>query len=185
MSTSRIPPLLAPFVAPPPPSSLILLTSILGASTNWLVLRFIYTALTTHPAPTSLPLDEGGDFVVVLASFLRDSTFWVDNARKLGVDLVKEGKVGRWRFLDFLTRERGVKAVKEEVETAVKEVGKGRRVLLVWDGVDFLSAVTEGGGVQEMVWGLQEVCRLPPRGRQLEANGDLACLFNHHNNIRG
>jgi elongator complex protein 6 len=42
---SRIPPLLEPYLAIPPEASLILLTSVLGASTNWLVLRYLYSAL--------------------------------------------------------------------------------------------------------------------------------------------
>jgi hypothetical protein len=71
MST-RIPPLLEQYLALPPEASLILLTSILGASTNWLVLRHLYSYLKTLP-----------DVGVVLVSFMRDGTFWRENASRL------------------------------------------------------------------------------------------------------
>jgi elongator complex protein 6 len=94
--TSRIPPLLDPYLVLPPEASLILLTSVLGASTNWLVLRYLYSALLPA-AGVGRELDrdggiESGDAsgkaegdrpAVVLVSFLRDLSFWREGARKL------------------------------------------------------------------------------------------------------
>src|SRR5437868_5230618 len=122
MSASRVPPLLTPYVGLPPPSSLVLLTSVLGASTNWLVLRFMHTALTSASPSTSPSSEQEGEFAILLVSFLRDLTFWAENSRKVGLDLVKEAKAGRWRFLDFLTRERGVNEVREDVEAAARDM---------------------------------------------------------------
>lgn len=79
--SSRIPPLLEPYLALPPETSLILLTSVLGASSNWLVLRFLHTALVSPDASSeSLGEDEA---TVVLVSFMRDFTFWKENAKRL------------------------------------------------------------------------------------------------------
>lgn len=78
---SKIPPLLEPYLALPPEASLVLLTSVLGASTNWLVLRFLHNALVTNSnSPEAQPEDETK---VVFVSFLRDFAFWKDNARRL------------------------------------------------------------------------------------------------------
>lgn len=58
----------------PPESSLTLLTSVLGASANWLLLRHLYSALRS---------EDSGDTGVVLVSFMRDGTFWREGAAKL------------------------------------------------------------------------------------------------------
>lgn len=82
--SSRIPPLLEPYLALPPEASLILLTSVLGAGSNWLVLRYLYSYLR-GPA-RNLATDgaaEDGDTGVVLVSFLRDRAFWRDIAARL------------------------------------------------------------------------------------------------------
>ncbi|KAH8907534.1 hypothetical protein BR93DRAFT_911433 [Coniochaeta sp. PMI_546] len=105
MST-RIPPLLEPYLALPPETSLIVLTSILGASTNWLVLRYLHTFLNpsakTDPAPS--PDDTvKEDVSVLLVSFLRDYPFWRDGAGRLGVDLEAAGRKGKFAFVDGLT----------------------------------------------------------------------------------
>jgi elongator complex protein 6 len=71
---SKIPPLLEPYLALPSEASLILLTSVLGASTNWLLLRFLHSAL-------AIPEDE--DTKVVFVSFMRDLAFWKDVAKRL------------------------------------------------------------------------------------------------------
>jgi elongator complex protein 6 len=79
--TSRIPPLLEPYLALPSEASLILITSVLGASSNWLVLRFLYSALLEQdPAPE---FSSGEDTKVLLVSFMRDLEFWKENARRL------------------------------------------------------------------------------------------------------
>jgi elongator complex protein 6 len=79
---SRIPPLLEPYLSLPPEASLILLTSVLGASSNWLVLRFLHRALVDQDgAPEEL--SPRGGRKVVLMSFMRDLSFWKENARRL------------------------------------------------------------------------------------------------------
>ncbi|RKU41983.1 hypothetical protein DL546_002009 [Coniochaeta pulveracea] len=99
MST-RIPTLLEPYLSLPPETSLILLTSILGASTNWLVSRYLHTLLTPSKSSPASPAD---DVSVVLLSFLRDYSFWRDAAGRLGTDLDSAGRKGRFAFVDGLT----------------------------------------------------------------------------------
>ncbi|KAI9819236.1 MAG: hypothetical protein M1827_007392 [Pycnora praestabilis] len=123
--TTRIPPLLEPYLQIPSSSSqqIILLTSVLGASTNWLVLRFLYDALGTHPSSTRPGRNrganegdggDGGDgermgregeemIGVVLVSFMRDFEFWREGGRKLGLDLSRLAQKGRFAFVDGLT----------------------------------------------------------------------------------
>lgn len=79
--SSRIPPLLEPYLALPPEASLILLTSVLGASSNWLVLRFLHSTLI-RPEPLSESPRED-DAKLVLVSFMRDFAFWKENGRRL------------------------------------------------------------------------------------------------------
>lgn len=93
MST-RIPHLLTPYL-PLPPASLTLLTSVLGATTNWLLLRYLAFHLAPRTADDDEPAnlrrrapadDEGleaGDTAVVLVSFMRDYAFWKDGAARL------------------------------------------------------------------------------------------------------
>jgi elongator complex protein 6 len=89
--SSRIPPLLEPYLSLPSEASLILLTSVLGASSNWLVLRFLHSALLTSDV---LPEDEPR---VLLVSFMRDAAFWKENARRLvSVLLCTKFVVSEW-----------------------------------------------------------------------------------------
>jgi hypothetical protein len=75
--------LLTPYLNPPQ-YSLTVLTSVIGATSNWLVLRYLYAAL----AP--LPKDAEGGIgsvpqrqKVVLVSFMRGWAFWRAEARRL------------------------------------------------------------------------------------------------------
>lgn len=87
-SSSRIPHLLESYLALPPEASLILLTSVLGASSNWLTLRHVYSYLRG-----SAERDEGArDTGVVLVSFMRDGAFWREGATKM---------VGFWHLFFF------------------------------------------------------------------------------------
>jgi len=79
--SSKIPPLLEPYLALPPEASLILLTSVLGASSNWLVLRFLHSALLSQDAEANLSPES--DTKVVLVSFMRDLAFWKENGKRL------------------------------------------------------------------------------------------------------
>lgn len=59
----------------------MLLTSVLGASSNWLVLRFLHSALIGSEVSSGIaPEDEPK---VLLVSFMRDLAFWRENARRL------------------------------------------------------------------------------------------------------
>lgn len=96
---SQIPPLLESYLALPPETSQLVLTGILGASTNWLVLRFLYSLLKKQPRqpnkkrPTTESPGGGGKdddddgtgavVVVVLVSFMRDYAFWKEGAGRL------------------------------------------------------------------------------------------------------
>ncbi|KAF2757288.1 hypothetical protein EJ05DRAFT_385043 [Pseudovirgaria hyperparasitica] len=107
MPPPRIPPLLHPYVSLAPPDSLTLLTSVLGASTNWLILRYILGAFDTKgkngDEAESSRLASNGDVKVVLVSFLRDWDFWRTEARRsVGLDLTKLGVEGRFAFVDGL-----------------------------------------------------------------------------------
>lgn len=46
MASARIPPLLEPYLRLPPEAALVVLTSVLGCSANWLVLRWAYGLLS-------------------------------------------------------------------------------------------------------------------------------------------
>ncbi|KAF3802156.1 hypothetical protein GCG54_00012402 [Colletotrichum gloeosporioides] len=170
---TRIPHLLEPYLALPPECAQILLTSVLGASTNWLVLRYLYSFLRrpTEDAPAD-------DTRVVLVSFMRDFAFWKEGAGRLGLDLETLGRSGKFVFVDGLSglfsdatppptkgrrTLRGAKIpdVQRELEAAVADVsGGGGKVVLVVDQPDFLLAATgeEVGGlvVKNMLLDLQE-----------------------------
>lgn len=82
-----LPPLLAPYVSSLPQSSLTVLSSVLGATGNWLVLRFLYAALSAPSnSETAFGLN-GSEGVknrkVVLVSFLRGWEFWRSEAKRL------------------------------------------------------------------------------------------------------
>lgn len=79
--SSRIPPLLEPYLALPPEASLVLLTSVLGASTNWLVLRFLHSAFVGSEASSDISSED--ESKVLLVSFMRDLAFWKENARRM------------------------------------------------------------------------------------------------------
>ena len=82
-----IPPLLSPNLSNLPYTSLTLLTWTLGATTNWLVLRFIYAALKSsgygiaYDIPSTPEKHHGQR--IVLVSWLRDGTWWKESGRKL------------------------------------------------------------------------------------------------------
>jgi hypothetical protein len=84
----RIPHLLEPYLSLPPECSLTLISGVLGASTNWVVLRYLYSALS-RKLPGVSPDEElasgkaDTDAAVVLVSFMRDFAFWRDGISKL------------------------------------------------------------------------------------------------------
>ncbi|ROW16339.1 hypothetical protein VPNG_02684 [Cytospora leucostoma] len=108
---SQIPPLLESYLSLPPETSQVVLSGILGASTNWLVLRSLYSLL--KPARGGARpgrgdeegiSDDEGDVKVLLVSFMRDFSFWKDGAGRLGLNLETLTAQGRFYFLDGLSR---------------------------------------------------------------------------------
>ncbi|KAK4242054.1 hypothetical protein C8A03DRAFT_11772 [Achaetomium macrosporum] len=115
---SRIPHLLEPYLTLPHEAGLVVLTSVLGASTNWLLLRHLYSLLKLSSSPTSKPAPHAGapeesksteqeqqeeDVAVLLISFLRDFAFWRENAARLGLDLQAAARRGRFAYVDGLS----------------------------------------------------------------------------------
>ncbi|KAL2758470.1 hypothetical protein ACRALDRAFT_1068785 [Sodiomyces alcalophilus JCM 7366] len=102
---TRIPPLLEPYLGLPPECAHIVLTNVLGATTNWLILRYLYSYLHKKSAPTSEDdeVEDGPPINVVLVSFMRDFAFWKEGAGKLGLDLDSLVRAGRLVFVDGLT----------------------------------------------------------------------------------
>lgn len=102
--SSRIPNVLQPFVRLPPEHSLYVISHVLGATANWLVIRYLYAALGSDYSPRrSRPAAASGDVdvqlppasadpegdqsptVVVLVSWMREYEFWKTEARRAGV----------------------------------------------------------------------------------------------------
>ncbi|KAL7621254.1 hypothetical protein AAE478_008571 [Parahypoxylon ruwenzoriense] len=108
---SRIPPLLDPYLRLPPEASLVLLSGVLGSTTNWLVHRYLNSLLSTtsNLIPKEHEHEHGHDAPdvngasVILVSFLRDYAFWRDGTGKLGTDLDIFTRKGRFIFVDGLT----------------------------------------------------------------------------------
>ena len=112
---SRIPHLLEPYLNLPEEAALVVLTGVLGASTNWLVLRHLHALLKQQP-PSSTTSNSprngnenrdggggGGEVAVLLVSFLRDFTFWKENLSRLGIDLETAARRGRFGYVDGLS----------------------------------------------------------------------------------
>ncbi|WEW57496.1 hypothetical protein PRK78_002963 [Emydomyces testavorans] len=115
-------PLLALYTSPPSRYSLYLITSLLGTTGNWLVLKFLCDALYPSfsassrgrwPQGAGVEIgmkDKGrpeggrrGAMRVVLVSFLRGWEFWRGEARRLGIDLTKLTTERKFVFVDGLT----------------------------------------------------------------------------------
>ncbi|KAJ4286995.1 hypothetical protein N0V90_012876 [Kalmusia sp. IMI 367209] len=107
--SSRTPPLLEPFVRTPRDDSLLLLTSTLGASANWLIARFLGEALRSPGASDDNDDNDdddqhGGAKNVLLVSWMRDHDFWKQEARRgAGLDLSNLRTQGRFAFVDGLS----------------------------------------------------------------------------------
>ncbi|KAH7304917.1 hypothetical protein B0I35DRAFT_145292 [Stachybotrys elegans] len=161
--SSRIPPLLQPYLALPPEASLILLTNVLGATSNWLVLRYLCSYLKTAAGRESgiedgTPSESVG---LVLLSFLRDGTFWREGVSKLGLDLDALGRAGRYAFVDGLTglfagdasssttgnsKERVLRSnklddISKELQAALGNVTASKKILII-DQLDVLLAAS-------------------------------------------
>ncbi|KAJ6114814.1 hypothetical protein N7486_000592 [Penicillium sp. IBT 16267x] len=106
-SQPPLPPLLTSYLSSQPESSLTLISSILGATSNWLVLRYLYSALNnSHSSNAALGFDESHDGAkkkVVLVSFLRGWEFWRAEAKRLGLDLARLSDKKQFAFVDGLS----------------------------------------------------------------------------------
>lgn len=92
MSSRTLPPALEPYLQLPPETSLILLTSTLGCSVNWLTARFISSALASdhhqqQQEPSPPPL------AILLVSWIRDLAFWKTELRRTSVSTTKPKQV--------------------------------------------------------------------------------------------
>jgi len=108
-TNSRIPPLLSPYIVSSPKDSLILLTSTLGTSANWILTRYLCSSLAgdagkrqrsaptprqygdlveanSRLGPSSASNDvDSEDYAVVLVSWMRDWDFWRVEGRRAAV----------------------------------------------------------------------------------------------------
>ena len=147
---SQIPisPLLANSISRLPESSLTLLTSVLGASSNWLVLRFLYAALTSRKDPDATAVIEPK---VVLVSWLRDLSFWKEGAKRLSIDLTKSSNI---TVIDALETglgmsNGGIEKVEQEILAAIQKLKhEGAHVTVILDGIDLLLAATDTSAVE-------------------------------------
>ncbi|KAF2132225.1 hypothetical protein P153DRAFT_364652 [Dothidotthia symphoricarpi CBS 119687] len=98
--STRIPPFLHRHIHLPHDESILLLTSTLGASANWLIIRFLCDALSNSTQDGGAELGHN----VVLVSWMREYEFWRQEARKgAGLDLERLKKEGRFAFVDGLS----------------------------------------------------------------------------------
>ncbi|MCJ1359994.1 MAG: hypothetical protein MMC33_009997 [Icmadophila ericetorum] len=165
-------------------SSLILLTSILGASTNWLVIQFLHEALFISTAtsfeyngPTGSPRQKKK---VALVSFLRDWDFWAEGMRKMGANLTQFVGKGEFAFVDGLSglfgavgtaskdtnctvlRDAKIQSIERSLLAVVKSITKSppgsEDVVLIVDGLDFFLAATDTNteSVLDMIRELRE-----------------------------
>ncbi|KAJ5118881.1 hypothetical protein N7448_010588 [Penicillium atrosanguineum] len=105
-SQPPLPPLLAPYLSAQPEASLTLVSSILGATSNWLTLRFLHASLSTSSnlnASLGLGESHNGSKKVVLVSFLRGWEFWRAEAKRLGLDLARLADKKQFAFVDGLS----------------------------------------------------------------------------------
>ncbi|MCJ1393863.1 hypothetical protein MMC18_006739 [Xylographa bjoerkii] len=136
MTSPRTPPLLAPYVALPQPSSLTLVTGVLGATTNWLMLSILGANLAnidrddrgiTDVRTVGGERDQEEDRVrVVLVSFSRDWTFWKGEGVRMGIDFVRHLKSRRVTFIDGLSE---LFTNTNTPQTTNSDVESGQRVL--------------------------------------------------------
>ncbi|EPE24472.1 hypothetical protein GLAREA_08324 [Glarea lozoyensis ATCC 20868] len=125
---SKIPPLLSSALALPPESSLILLTNILGASTNWLVLRYLYSALLTNEE-TNVVL--GLDLEKFI---LKKRVVFVDGLEGLYVTQTPQKHVTM----------KSTEQIMLSIRSAIRELqsSSGKKTLLVIDQLDLLLAMS-------------------------------------------
>ncbi|KAF2105011.1 hypothetical protein NA57DRAFT_51795 [Rhizodiscina lignyota] len=100
-----LPPLLTQYLRLPPEVSLSLVTSVLGASANWVLERYLIAALagpSRHGEETEA--GAGEDTRVVLVSWMSNWDSWRTEIRRTsGLDIAKLAQQHRFAFVDGLT----------------------------------------------------------------------------------
>ncbi|KAG5927385.1 hypothetical protein E4U53_002874 [Claviceps sorghi] len=149
-SRNPIPALLENSLAPPPPNSLVLLTGVLGASTNWLVLR-----------PPSTPMSIHAHQHQAVNLLHNDRFIFVDGLTALCMPDARVPEASSAAG-DHVLRGTAVEDVRRGLEGAIAEAearaGAGGKVFLVLDQMDAWLALGEGGAVEvmDMLLGLRE-----------------------------
>ncbi|KAG6005718.1 hypothetical protein E4U21_007734 [Claviceps maximensis] len=170
-----LPPLLEPYLAYPPQNSLVLLTNVLGASSNWLVLRWVYALLggrTSHvgdalgahanaDAHADADADELARAETTALNLLNNNKFiFVDGLTALCLPDTQL-PAGSPAARDHLLRGTAVENVRKGLEDAIAEASARAsegRVVLVLDQMDAWLALGEAGAVEvmDMLLGLRE-----------------------------
>ncbi|KKF96965.1 hypothetical protein CFO_g696 [Ceratocystis platani] len=83
MASRAIPYLLTPYLSLSDESSLTLLTNVLSATSNWLVVRYLQSLLPARGKANDDADASDGCAAVVLVSFMRDFAFWSECSGKL------------------------------------------------------------------------------------------------------
>ncbi|KAM0259221.1 hypothetical protein ACHAQJ_003426 [Trichoderma viride] len=154
--SSKIPPLLEPCLGLPEEASLTILTNMLGASSNWLVLRYLYSILQSGQSAEASADEKEADSGVVL-----------------GLDLDGSSRAGKFSFVDGLTgllsegqgsestADRGrilnsgkLDDIRRGIEAAIGDVRSGSKVLIVDQLDELLALFEEEGFGQKGVTGL-------------------------------
>ncbi|KAF7718771.1 Elongator complex protein 6 [Penicillium ucsense] len=106
-SQPPLPPLLTPYLSDQPESSLTVISSVLGATSNWLVLRYLHASLSNTANSNISPESDGSigstSRRVVLVSFMRSWDFWKTEAKRLGLDLARLRDKRQFVFVDGLS----------------------------------------------------------------------------------
>lgn len=87
-----LPPPLSQYLRLPPELSFSVVTGVLGASTNWLVERFVIAALATRSRTEEDESDarSKNETTVLLVSWMRDRDTWGTEIRRSSVSLGNE-----------------------------------------------------------------------------------------------
>ncbi|KAK3674293.1 hypothetical protein LTR78_005762 [Recurvomyces mirabilis] len=156
MSTrNRTPAALKPYLRLPSETSLILLTSTLSCTVNWLTPRFIIAAINgsghgDHTDTQSVPGAREEGSTVILTSWMRNQAYWKTELRRItaGMDMDKVIATGKLAFVDCftnLTQLAPEKALSEQesriTQAIAKANGAGRRIVLVLENPDILIAL--------------------------------------------
>lgn len=90
----EIPSVLQPYISLPPPSSLTLVTDVVGASCNWVLIRFLQALLDTSGDPEYQAISDTDRTrdqpPIVFASWLQPASFWQTEAKRTLVLLYDE-----------------------------------------------------------------------------------------------